>query len=529
MKKTLLRCLALPVFVFAFPPFHHGTSDGLTVSTTSGQVHGKVDPALPNVHQFLGIPYAVPPVGNLRWTAPRLLDQPSAHIEATELPVSCPQYLTNQGNSLYVRDVLQFNLQGLNTTGAISEDCLTVSVWAPSNATTGKQGGHHRSSSSAAKSDGLPVLIFIYGGGFSTGGVDVPYQIPAQWVNRTPDHIVVSFNYRVNVFGFPNAAGLGEQNFGLLDQRAVVEWCQKNIAAFGGDPDRMVIWGQSAGSISVDFYNFAYPTDPIVSGLIMDSGTAESPITTDDTTHSNFTFVAEHVGCSGLASAPAQQLACMRNVSAAKLEDFFASYQESGATPGLGFDPIVDGAVVFANYTERAVAGQQANIPAIIGTNAQDGVPFVTYHPTGPSNQTLVLEALLSTFFCPATETIRLRQETGRLTYRYLYAGNFSNISPKPWMGAYHSSELPLLMGTHPDFRGPSTALEYATSAAFQDAYVAFASDPVNGLVAQDWTPYAQIGAGNVREFGAAGVAVRDTSIGPTEALCDGAAPAAPL
>lgn len=166
--------------------------------------------------------------------------------------------------------------------------------------------------------------------------------------------------------------------------------------------------------------------------------------------------------------------------------------------------------------------------PAIIGNNAQDGVPFVTYTPTGPTNQTLVLEADLSKFFCPATETIRLRQETGRLTHRYYYAGNFTNVSPKPWMGAYHSSELTMLMGTHPDFRGPSTALEYATSHAFQDAYVAFASDPTNGLASQNWTTYTQIGAGNVREFGA-GVAAQDISVGSLEALCDGAVPAAPL
>lgn len=92
-------------------------------------------------------------------------------------------------------------------------------------------------------------------------------------------------------------------------------------------------------------------------------------------------------------------------------------------------------------------------------------------------------------------------------------------------MGAYHSSELPLLMGTHADFRGESTALEYATSAAFQDAYVAFAADPVNGLGGQGWGVYAKLGEANVREFGA-GVAVQDVSIGSMEALCDGAAPA---
>jgi len=232
---TILTCSALAA---AFPSSRHdpvhAPVNGLTVSTTSGHVHGKVDPALPNVHQFLGIPYAAPPIGELRWTAPQLLDQPNAQIEATELPVSCMQYLTNQGNSLYVRDVLEFNLQSLNRTGAISEDCLTVSVWAPSNATSGGQDGHQWGAA-GGESEGLPVLIFLYGGGFSTGGEDVPYQIPAQWVNRRPEHIVVSFNYRLNVFGFPNAAGLGEQNFGLLDQRTAVLWCQKNIAAFGGD------------------------------------------------------------------------------------------------------------------------------------------------------------------------------------------------------------------------------------------------------------------------------------------------------
>ncbi|KAK5135196.1 hypothetical protein LTR08_005583 [Meristemomyces frigidus] len=525
MKTSILDLLTFAPLVLAFPHGGpHGHPDTLTVSTTSGHVHGKVDPALPNVHQYLGIPYAVPPVGDLRWTAPQLLDQPNAQINATEHPVSCMQYLSNQHNSLYTQEVLEWNLQGLNRTGAISEDCLTVSVWAPSAATSGK--GVQRAKP-AKDSEGLPVLIFIYGGGFSTGGEDVPGQIPAQWVNRTPDHIVVSFNYRVNIFASPNAAGLGkEQNFGLLDQRAAVEWCQKNIAGFGGDPARMVLWGQSAGAFSVDFYNYAYPTDPIVTGLIMDSGTALTGGYVDPM-HSNFTFVADHVGCSGLASKPTQQLACMRNVSATTIENFYATYQESGAAPGISFSPTVDGIVVFSNYTERAFAGLQAKIPAIVGTNAQDGVAFVPYLPTGPTNQTAVLQVLLSEFFCPATETVRLRQQTDRLTYRYLYAGNFSNVSPKPWMGAYHSSELAMIMGTHPDFRGPSTALEYATSHAFQDAYVAFAGDPVDGLAGQDWAPY-RVGSGSVREFGG-GVAAQDTSVAVDEGYCNGAVPIAVL
>lgn len=329
--------------------------DPLTILTTSGHVQGKIDPALPNVRQFLGIPYAQPPVGELRWKAPEALFQPDEQIQAIELPPSCNQFLSTLGNSLYTRDVLQFNLQGLNRTGSTSEDCLTASVWTP----VGKK--YRPRGWRGQKQEGLPVLIYIYGGGFSTGGEDVPYQIPTQWVNRSPDHIVVSFNYRINIFGFPGAKGLEDQNVGLLDQRAAVEWCKQNIAAFGGDPARMIIFGQSAGAASVDYYNFAYPEDPIVTGLIMESGTALIGIG-GDATGASFDLVASNVGCSGLANDTASQLACMRKVPAQTIETFVARYSDSGASPGLEFGPTPDGKSVFTNYTQRALDGKQAKI-----------------------------------------------------------------------------------------------------------------------------------------------------------------------
>lgn len=346
----------------AWSPWRHHNGGGwnkyhdLNIATTSGHAQGKIDPKLPNVRQFLGIPYAQPPVGDLRWTAPQALSQPDAQIEAIKLPPSCNQFLSDTGSSLYVRDVLQFNLQGLNTTGSTSEDCLTASVWTPSH-----EAAKHGWSKKGHKEEGLPVLIFFYGGGFSTGGEDVPYQIPAQWVNRSPNHVVVSFNYRLNIYGFPGALGLKDQNLGLLDQRAAVEWVKNNIAEFGGDPDKMVIWGQSAGAASVDFYNYAYPKDPIVGGLIMDSGTAMIP-SRGDTTGASFNHVASQVGCSGLANDTDAQLACMRKVPAKTIEDFVAKQSNTGASPSLSFGPTADGKSVFANYTERALAGKQAKI-----------------------------------------------------------------------------------------------------------------------------------------------------------------------
>jgi carboxylesterase type B len=335
---------------------HGPPPDELTVPTTSGHVAGKIDPEYPNVRQFLGIPFAEAPVGERRWAAPEPLSQPDAWVDARRLPPSCPQFLTSTGQSAYTREFLEFNLQGLNRTGDISEDCLTLSVWTP----TEEECERGRGGEPDALSGGLPVFIYIYGGSFSTGGQDVPYQIPTQWVSRSPDHIVVSFNYRVNIFGHPGNPQL-ERNPGLLDQRLAVEWVKENIAHFGGDPTKMVLWGQSAGSASVDFYNFAYPEDPIVSGLIMDSGTALLPIRGDPSGR-NFSHVASQVGCPGLADNPSEEIACMRKVDALKIESFIANYSDSGTSPGLSFGPVPDEKTVFANYTARALDGKQAQI-----------------------------------------------------------------------------------------------------------------------------------------------------------------------
>ncbi|KAJ9136837.1 Carboxylic ester hydrolase [Pleurostoma richardsiae] len=492
-SATIAACLS--------PAYAHprcSADPRLSVRIAGGVVHGTVDAAAPAVRQFLGIPFAKAPLGSLRFAPPEPA-LPFGELDATTLPPSCMQYLSGIPG-VYTREVLEFNLQGLNTTGTISEDCLTLGVWTPVG---------------ARKGDDLPVLIFIYGGGFQTGGIDVPYQLPPQWVQRTQEHIVVSFNYRLNIFGFPSAAGLEEQNIGLLDQRLAVEWVRDNIAEFGGNPARIGLWGQSAGSMSVAFFSFAHYLDPIVHTLLMDSGTELSggggvPL------YSNFSFVAGNVGCGDLA--PREELACMRSVPADEIENFLHSYNDAGTTPTISFWPVADGSVVFANYTERALEGKIAKLPAILGTNAQDGNPFAPYNPSG-INQTSAEEALLSLFFCPSFKSTRNRLAAGLPTFRYQYFGNFSNISPKPWMGAYHSSELPMLFGTHPLFRGKSTELEWATSHAMQDAWLTMVRDGPAGLENLGWPAYTDVARGSVRNFGN-GVSMELGDTRPLEAKC---------
>ncbi|KAK2629743.1 hypothetical protein QTJ16_000563 [Diplocarpon rosae] len=474
-SSTLLPFLAL------LPPI--SCSDGLVVKTTVGTLHGFINASSPLVRQFLGVPYAEPPLGALRFAPPRSLAAPDARttvaIHATSFAPSCMQQGSNS-STIYTAQVPQF----LISDGTTSEDCLYLNVWAPAAGAT-----------IAARAP-VPVFVYIPGGGFTSGGANSIAKFPDRWIQRTQGHIVVVINYRVNVFGFPNAKGLEDLNPGLLDQRKALEWVRDNIASFGGDPSRITLWGQSAGGASVGSYGYAYPSDPIVTSLIYDSGSAEL-LVSSDASQSNFTFLAGRVGCGGLAAAP--ELDCMRNVSAVTIENALSSYAISGARPSLGFTPFPDNKTAFSNTTDRAVRGLLAKIPAILGSNTNEGAGFVTYTPEGPGAETL-LALTQSIIACPVARDVRNRNLIGLPTYRYQYAGNFSNLSPAPWMGAYHSAELPLLFGTHDQvFNGPSSALEYNVSYTMQALWLAFASNPEAGPASRSadtgyfaWPEYRQ-------------------------------------
>ncbi|KAJ7719821.1 Carboxylesterase family-domain-containing protein [Mycena metata] len=159
-----------------------------------------------------------------------------------------------------------FSVKGGNRTEffpveEFSEDCLTLNIWTP------------------VSTDGttLPVLAWFFGGAFLQGAAHSLYFNPTSWIQHAQGHIVISANYRVNIFGFPNAPGLADRNLGLLDQRATHKWVHTNIGAFGGDPGRIVAWGGSSGAICVDFLHFLLPTDPIVYSSIRESGTVLVP------------------------------------------------------------------------------------------------------------------------------------------------------------------------------------------------------------------------------------------------------------
>ncbi|KAL4800374.1 Alpha/Beta hydrolase protein [Aspergillus venezuelensis] len=470
---------------------HGGTVNALanlSVNTTSGRAYGLVNGSAPDVVQFLGIPYGEAPIGELRFRPP-VRKRPIAGdiIDATKPAGLCPQY--HEDKERYP-SVYTYDAPWLQPWGNWTEDCLNLNVWAPYNPIP-----------SSREESLLPVIIWIFGGGFYEGGLDTLAMDPSQWIQRTRSHIVVAINARVNIFGFPNSRGLDEEgqnlNVGLIDQRSAIEWIRDNIAAFGGDASKMVLWGQSSGSASTDYYNYAYPEDPIVGGFIQHSGSVFATGESKDSQMLNFSSVAQGVGCSGLS--PRDELRCMQfNASAEDIVSFWQTYNLNHSEGQLSFTTIVDGATKFQNYTERAIVGKYSKLPAVVGTNYNEMASLIDWPGVAGPNLTDLHVQTLGHQQCPANYNSRLRFDTNSTTFRYLNNASFPNISPLPWEGAYHTSELPLLFGTFKQYGlGNSTpsALEYATAARWQDFYVAFARDPVGGLPAAGWPAWTPNGS----------------------------------
>ncbi|KAJ6614572.1 Alpha/Beta hydrolase protein [Mycena sp. CBHHK59/15] len=468
--------IALAVAVHCAP-----ATSSLQVNTGSGTLHGFINSSAPAVRQFLGVPFALPPTGARRWLPPAAITNSTPTFNATSFSPSCPQIPLS---SLVQPVVYSYKARRLPDT-------------------------KHLGSGTPA-SRGATRLRLVLRWRLRAGRRDSLYFNAAPWVQRTQAHVVVTVNFRTNIFGFPNAAGLTEQNLGLLDQRAALEWVRTNIGAFGGDASRIVDWGQSAGAIAVDYLNFAFPEDPIVHGFMMDSGTALYPplvIQSRDTAQINFVQVATQLGC-GLA---ASQVDCLRGASWQSIETLLS------ANAGLTFLPIPDERIVFANYTARYAAGAFARVPALIGTNEHEFNAIIPHVPGVPFNDTLSDGLTNATFLCTAAATTQLRQAHGLATYRYRYDGDFPNISPPAFPGAYHAAELPLIFGTAGQYHGESTAYENEVSMKLQDLWLDFARDPQLGLQGAGWNSY---GAGKAVLLGDADTPVKQIDVQQLDDIC---------
>ncbi|KAL4905960.1 hypothetical protein BDW74DRAFT_184917 [Aspergillus multicolor] len=350
VSTSVTLCLALAATVLART---NQEPTGPTVETQNGTVVGRYVESY-NQEQFLGIPFAQPPVGNLRFNLPQPVnDSWDTPFDAREYGTVCTNYLLD----------LEVDIPGLKSS---SEDCLTLNIVRPANATT-------------TPDECLPVLVYIFGGGFRQGGsADGQYNTsrPVQHsVDMGAPSIVVTMNYRVHGWGYlagDVVRGQGALNVGLYDQRLALRWIQENIDAFGGDRERVTIHGESAGAASVGFHLLAYSgrDDGLFHAAICQSGGPWyfGSFATYQESEQSYQAVIRATNCTEAEDT----LACLRAAPFEALDAAFAS---------LSFLPVVDGLLI-PRYNSLALAdGKFVRVPMLIGANTDEGKIFTFEGP----------------------------------------------------------------------------------------------------------------------------------------------------
>ncbi|KAG8745813.1 hypothetical protein FRC11_012956 [Ceratobasidium sp. 423] len=470
----LIGAIALPVRDPSASP------DGLLVDTESGKVQGFYNDTAHSVRAFLGVPFAAAPAGSLRFLPPQKRERSSEVIQATSWPPSCP--------GLYTNDTTIYSLLPYFPIAGFDEDCLSINVWTPS-------------VSRIKKGQLLPVMIYIYGGSFDQGGTSIPtYEatdLVANHGDASANVVVVELNYRVTIFGNPNSPYLaskeGSLNVGLMDQRFAIEWLQKNVVAFGGDPERMIVFGQSAGSISAGYMPFAYPDNPIVTGVGELSASLLIPnpaIIMPEIAQGNFTDLASAVGCAPGNTTDKQIFECMQQVPWETLTNYIVGHPEKNYL----FRIVADGITAFTgtDIPARITAGKVSKIPLFSGQVDNEGDSLVPFSFDG-INQTAADGFTYSILVCPSSREAQLRVDAGLPTWRYRYSGVYPNLSPYPFIRTYHTSDVPMWFGavnTVEGLKDQTTAEQKKQSAYMQGALVAFTKDPKQGLIQYGWPLY---------------------------------------
>lgn len=292
---------------------------------------------------YLGIPYAKPPTGDLRWKAPQPLNKWNGVKE------------TKKFGPRAVQGVVfgEMNAQS----NRMSEDCLYLNVWTPAKRNT----------------SGLPVLVYFYGGGFVVGDASEPRYNGASMAKK--DIVVVTVNYRLNIFGFYAHPELSVEapykasgNYGLLDQNAALKWVNKNIVAFGGDPKKVTIAGESAGSISVSIQMASPLSKGLMAGVIGESGAAIS-----SNLEPVYLVEAEKQGLDFAQKAGNYTLKQLRAMST---REIFEMYTESKR---FGFPIVIDGYLLPKSLPEIFNDKAQAQVPMLVGWNSAEipGMAFM--------------------------------------------------------------------------------------------------------------------------------------------------------
>ncbi|MCX5748843.1 MAG: carboxylesterase family protein [Candidatus Saganbacteria bacterium] len=462
----------------------------------SGFISGMYSDGL---HIFLGIPYAVPPVGDLRWKEPQPVEPWEDVRECISFGPSCPQP------------------QSKNV-GKTSENCLYLNVWTPA----------------TSESDKLPVMVFIHGGGWSMGSGSMPKYNGTNLAKKGV--VFVNFNYRLGPFGFFVHPKLAEEspngvsgNYGLLDQIAALKWVKNNIAAFGGDPGNVTIFGESAGSKAVSLHMIS----PLSAGLfrrgICESGGPygeEYIFPQADGKMHKAIREAEKLMVKLKCNKASDPIAAMRARSADEIIRAYP-FALTPFSPGLKFAPVVDGYVIPDDPQTMYSQDKNCDLPLMIGSNADEGTAFYRPMKVSDYKKWIVLQfgshlrEVLAMFPAKKTADVRpafdrlasvaifteparfvARSREGRSSKTYLYY--FSRVSPTAFgkkMGATHGAELLYVFGNVKKELGLYDA-DISLSENIMDYWVNFAkTGNPNGPGLPVWPAYDSKSDENI-EFG---------------------------
>jgi para-nitrobenzyl esterase len=471
------------------------------LKTTSGLVAGTLT-ADGAVAVFRGIPYAAPPVGNLRWKAPEPPVAWTGVRNAAEFGPACAQV----------------ERTGAERLARTSEDCLYLNVWAPVR----------------ARSWRAPVLVWIHGGAFANGTASSAGVDGEALARRGA--VVVSFNYRLGPFGFfahplltresgHDASG----NYGLLDQIAVLQWVKANIRAFNGNPDRVTLFGQAAGAVSISCLMVSPMTRGLFHAAILQSGSALSiprvgvsrylndPPAGEESMEEVGELISRRLGCDHEDDV----LAALRGRSADEVlsasrpaQNFFGE--------GLRFGPVVDRWLLPDRPSALFDRGAEHKVPIVVGANAEEGAYFAAalqpwsaesyrrfvrgafreradevlahYPVTRDADARFVAARLISgaAFIAPARRTARAMAELGARTYLYWFTRR--QVSASGARPASHGSELPYLFdAARPPGEWDESDRELAATMVGYWVRFAATGDP-NGEGAPQWPRYRPAG-----------------------------------